>query len=146
MEFVPEVKEWEEIVLDPFQSVEEKYVVCLDTMGQDREFTAEQKRFTLTTVQKYITIWEENVRKRLEKDRDLRLQYIAEHTEVDAEYEAELAAAIAAEIEEFKWEEGAKDTIYFGKNVPEEERIPNAELTSIETNYKYLNVISNRFS
>ena len=39
VEFVPETREWEEINLDPFQSVEEKYVVCLDTMGQDREFT-----------------------------------------------------------------------------------------------------------
>ena len=39
-DWVPsETREWPEIELDPFASIEEKYVVCLDTMGQDRELT-----------------------------------------------------------------------------------------------------------
>ena len=40
-EFEPEVKEWPEIRLDEFRTQEQKYVVCLDTMGQDREISDE---------------------------------------------------------------------------------------------------------
>ena len=74
LEFVPEDREWPVIELDPFQSYQEKYVVCIDTMGQDRELTVEQKRFALETVDKYIAIWEQNVRSSLEADRDRRLK------------------------------------------------------------------------
>ena len=49
-EFEPEVKEWEEIECAPYKTEDKKYVVCLDTMGQDREFTIEEKRFALNTV------------------------------------------------------------------------------------------------
>ena len=57
-EFVPEEREWPEINTEPFQTQDEKYVVCLDAMGQDREFTIEEKRFALQTVEDYIRIWE----------------------------------------------------------------------------------------
>ena len=86
---MPEVREWEEINLASFTSTDEKYVVCLDTMGQDRELTDDEKRFALRTVERYIDIWEENVRKSLEADRDKRLA--ATKVEVDADAEAELA-------------------------------------------------------
>ena len=56
-----------------------------------------------------------------------------------------MANQIAVEIEEFKWEPDAMDTKYFGKHIPEEDRVPNEELSSIEANYKYLKVIANRF-
>ena len=85
---MPEVREWEEINLASFTSTDEKYVVCLDTMGQDRELTDDEKRFALRTVERYIEIWEENVRKSLEADRDKRLAAIK--VEVDADAEAEL--------------------------------------------------------
>ena len=44
-EFEPEEKEWAAIDCAPYKTEEKKYVVCLDTMGQDREFTDEEKRF-----------------------------------------------------------------------------------------------------
>jgi len=53
-----EEKEWEVIESSPYQTFEEKWIVCIDTMGQDRELTDEQKRFALSTVQKYKDIWE----------------------------------------------------------------------------------------
>lgn len=34
-----EEREWEEIELEPVQHVLKKFVVCIDSMGQDREFT-----------------------------------------------------------------------------------------------------------
>jgi hypothetical protein len=37
--YEPEYKEWPEILEKPFDYIEEKYVICLDTLGQDRELT-----------------------------------------------------------------------------------------------------------
>jgi len=53
-----EPKVWEVIAEKPFDVEQEQYVVCLDTMGQDREFTDEQRRFALTTVRNFKDIWE----------------------------------------------------------------------------------------
>lgn len=39
--FEPEIREWPEIECTPFLSTQKQFVVCLDTMGQDREFTVE---------------------------------------------------------------------------------------------------------
>lgn len=39
--YEPEPREWEEIAEKPFDTFEEKYVVCLDTLGQDRELSDE---------------------------------------------------------------------------------------------------------
>lgn len=56
--------------MDPFKTVDQKYVVCLDTMGQDRKFTDEQKRFALQTVNRYIACWEAEEKAALEADRE----------------------------------------------------------------------------
>lgn len=45
--FDEEERQWEEIECRPFACIEEKYVVSLDTLGQDRQFTIDQKRFIL---------------------------------------------------------------------------------------------------
>lgn len=39
--------EWKEIDFAPFKTFKEQYVLCLDTLGQDRQFSDEEKRFTL---------------------------------------------------------------------------------------------------
>ena len=57
-EYEEEEKEWPDINLEEFRTQEEKYVVCLDTMGQDREISDEQKEFALTTIERFIQIWE----------------------------------------------------------------------------------------
>ena len=31
--FIPEHREWEQLKPEPFISVEEKYVICIDTLG-----------------------------------------------------------------------------------------------------------------
>lgn len=57
--FVPEEKEWEPIEEKPFVSKKKSFVVCLDTLGQDREFTEEQRRFVLNTVKRFRELWEQ---------------------------------------------------------------------------------------
>lgn len=48
--FDEEEKEFPLEEVKPFQSSDEKFVICLDTLGQDREFTNDQRRFVLETV------------------------------------------------------------------------------------------------
>ncbi len=54
----------------------------MDTLGQDREFTIEERRFALETVKNFAAIWERREAENLAKDRNLRLQL----AEMDKEY------------------------------------------------------------
>lgn len=74
--FEGENKVWEQLVEKPYITKKKSYVVCLDTLGQDREFTDDQRRFILETIKKFISLWEEKERRFLTRDRDLRLQAI----------------------------------------------------------------------
>lgn len=69
-EFVPEAREWPEVTLPPIVTELRKFVVCIDLMGQDREFTEEQKTKILETVFKFKDHWEKFEKKCLEEDRD----------------------------------------------------------------------------
>ena len=71
--YVPEVKEWDKLEEKPFITKKKSYVVCLDTLGQDREFTDEERRFVLETIKHFRAIWEERERENLTHDRNHRL-------------------------------------------------------------------------
>lgn len=71
--FDEEEREWEVIEQKEFTSVEEKYVVMLDTLGQDRQFTSEQKRFVLNTITRFGWIWEQQEARSLTSDRDAKI-------------------------------------------------------------------------
>jgi len=60
--FESEVRNWEKIEEKPFNIKKKSYVVCLDTLGQDREFTDDQRRFVLETIKKFRAMWEEKER------------------------------------------------------------------------------------
>jgi hypothetical protein len=68
-----EVKEWEVIEEKEFETYEEKFVVCVDTMGQDKQISKNDKLFILRAVKKYKEIWEQVERDNLTKDRDAKL-------------------------------------------------------------------------
>lgn len=72
--FIPEAKEWEKLEEKQFITKKKSYVVCLDTLGQDREFTDEERRFVLTTIKHFRGVWEERERENLTFDRDHRLK------------------------------------------------------------------------
>lgn len=78
MEFEPEVRDFPPIELEEFKTQEQKYVICLDTIGQDRELTAEQKQFALETIERFIAIWELEERVALTDDRTRRLKQAEE--------------------------------------------------------------------
>lgn len=83
--FEEEERQWEVIETKPFASVESQWVVMLDTLGQDRQFTDDQKRFILQTVQHFGHIWEAQEEKVLTNDRDHKLEMINSDKTAQAE-------------------------------------------------------------
>ena len=68
-----EYEPWPEKEAPPkpvFEKHSEQFVVCLDTLGQDRAFSKDEIRFALETTQFYKNTWEENERKCLQSDID----------------------------------------------------------------------------
>ena len=63
----------------------------MDTMGQDRELTNEQKEFALTTIERFIQIWEQEERVALAADRDRRLEALDTDAETVAQNDALMA-------------------------------------------------------
>lgn len=74
-------EQWKEINYAPFKTFKEEYVLCLDTLGQDRKFSDDEKRFSLETVQAYKEAWEAQEIASLTADRDRKLEMMG--VEVD---------------------------------------------------------------
>ena len=69
-EFVPEERTWDDIILPPIETLDKKFVVCLDTMGQDRVFTDKEKQFILESIHRYRCHWENFEKEKVAQDRD----------------------------------------------------------------------------
>jgi hypothetical protein len=65
--------EWEDIQAAPYNTEEQKFVVCIDTLGQDRELSDDQKRIALQTAQDFKDAWEKFETDKLTGDRDQRM-------------------------------------------------------------------------
>lgn len=84
-DWVPEVREWPAIPIAPIETTRRAFVVCLDSMGQDREFTADQKRFALKAVLRFRKYWEEFEEAQLIADRNALLKLREEDEEIFTE-------------------------------------------------------------
>ena len=73
--------EWEKIEEPPYESLQEKYVVCLDTLGQDRQFSEEEKKFVLDFVKFFSIQWEFREKKQLEIDKMKKVEASIENNE-----------------------------------------------------------------
>ena len=76
------MKEWAKIDEKGFLSKKKKSVVCVDTLGQDRELTEDQRRFVLKTIAQFKQIWEEKERENLRRDRDRRIAQLEKEREL----------------------------------------------------------------
>lgn len=97
--FEEEERQWEEIEARPFSSFEEKYVVMLDTLGQDRQFTPDEKRFILNAVQRFTQLWEQQEVRSLTMDRDAKLELIKADKMAIAEVDATVMEDIEKKVE-----------------------------------------------
>ncbi|MCQ2820262.1 MAG: hypothetical protein MJ252_23600, partial [archaeon] len=114
-----EEKEEEEqpVQLEPFEKEEKIYIIGIDTLGQDRSFTEEEKKYILD-VAKLIRNSMANLEiKLLEKDRDLRMEYIKEETPIKDEYNED---KIDAEKENYLREYQVGDE-FVSKNITNED-------------------------
>ena len=91
-----EERQWPEIEERPLETRLRRFVIGLDTLGQDREFTFEERRFALETVKNFAVIWEKREQENLIKDRNLRLEMI----ELDKEYFENVAKKLEEDAEE----------------------------------------------
>lgn len=90
-------EDWEDIQAKPFLNEEKKFVICIDTLGQDRELTDEQKRFALKTAQDFKDAWEKFENDKIASDRDQRILV----NSVDKEWLAENADKLVDEEQKF---------------------------------------------
>lgn len=74
-EFEREVRSWQEFKYAPFKTKKIQFVVCLNTLGQDRCFTQGEIDFALKTVRSYRINWEKKEKQNLERDVQLKLKY-----------------------------------------------------------------------
>ena len=73
----------------------------------------------MTTVERFIQIWEEEERVALAADRDRKLEALEIDADTAAQNEALMAQDIVAEVEDYEFKKGAKDAVYFDKKFPE---------------------------
>ena len=78
-EFVHDPGNWPSIDPKPFKTQKVTFVVCLNTLGQDRCFTPEQIRYSLDQIKYYTSEWE-----RIEND-NLRADIERKLAELDME-------------------------------------------------------------
>ena len=107
-EFVEEEKEWLKLEAQPFETQERKFVICIDTLGQDRELTNAQKRFALETAHKFKETWEKFENEKLTIDRNNRIktqnddkEWITENLEKLQEEENKFVDEKLGEYDEF---------------------------------------------
>ena len=98
----------ENIPFKPYVSKDKKYVICLDTLGQDRKLSDDQMRFALNACQKYKEIWESFEKEKIQQDVVLRVganesdkAWLEEHKDAQAEEEAKIIEERLVEIEDF---------------------------------------------
>ena len=91
-------------------------MVCLNTMGQDREFTEEERKFALRTVREFAAQWEAVEKKNLEADIEQRLEQIPKDREYKENYEnidqTELEKAIDEALKPKEGEEPLDEDTY----------------------------------
>jgi hypothetical protein len=73
-EYEPEEKDWEEIKEKPYHAEVIDFAVCLDTMGQDRQFTEEETNIALDAVARFAKNWQEQEARNLSKDINRRVE------------------------------------------------------------------------
>jgi hypothetical protein len=74
-------RRWEDIKPKPFKTKKIQFVVCINTLGQDREFTEDEILFAQRTVRDFAKAWEHIEHKNLEQDVFLRIASIEHDTD-----------------------------------------------------------------
>ena len=66
--------EWPEIEEKEFEFDERKFVLCVDTLGEDRELTEDERKYVSELSEYFVKSWEESEKRQLSKDIDLYIE------------------------------------------------------------------------
>ena len=107
-EFEPEERDWTLYEYEPFKTQKVQYCLCLNTMGQDREFTDEERLYALACVKNYRARWEQVEREQLRRDVEYKISTIKSDRDYKeyfeqkdiAEMEKKVKEAVAYAVEE----------------------------------------------
>lgn len=83
-----QVSELPKIEEPPYETFEREYVLCLDTLGQDRAFSEEEKNFAIEIANHVIMCWEESEKQALTADKNLRITFKTRDEETKKDIEA----------------------------------------------------------
>jgi len=69
-------REWEHIEEKEFEATVKDYILCIDTMGEDREITQEEKNWVKELALYFVECWEQSEKAQLSRDIDLQIESI----------------------------------------------------------------------
>ena len=75
------------VVLKDFDKVEQIYVLSIDTMGQEKVFNDEEKKYILDIAKLIKDSMENHEKQLLEKDRNLRMDYLNTEKPIETEWD-----------------------------------------------------------
>jgi hypothetical protein len=120
----------EKVELQDYKKTEKKILLCLDTLGQDRPFTDEQKKFIFETVKTIKSSWEQLEERLLLKDRDLRIDIEMVDFALKDQFPPE-----KLELEEEKFVKEYFNSEKFIENPITDERIKGVESDFMKSRY-----------
>ena len=108
---------WPDVKPKAFTTQKVQYVVCLNTLGQDREFSADEIKYALDTAKLYRNEWERIEMDNLRKDIELKLSNMeAERVYKETNEALDVAAAEARAEEATAQQEGQEPMDEFQKS------------------------------
>jgi len=98
--YTKEEKEIEELEFAPFNVMQKKFVICVDTMGQDCEISNEQRRQVLETISIFREQWERAEVQCLTQDRDRRIELAQRDPSIETELNEKVTEIIGKAVED----------------------------------------------
>ena len=75
------------VVLKDFDKVEQIYILSIDTMGQEKVYNDEEKKYILDIAKLIKNSMENHEKNLLEKDRNLRMEYLTTEKPIETEWD-----------------------------------------------------------
>lgn len=98
--YVMEEKEVEKLDFQPFNCIQKKFVICIDTMGQDCEISEDKRREILECVQVFREQWERAEVQCLTQDRDRRIELLNRDPAIEQELQERVTEIVNKAVED----------------------------------------------
>jgi len=107
--YVPTKIDWPKIEEPPYQTFEREYILCIDTLGQDRALSENDCKFALEIAEHVVKCWEKSEADALTKDKNLKIA----SKQRDDEYREKEFVELKESIDKAAEEALADEALYF---------------------------------